>query len=534
MSTLLVLIAGYAYQTYWSGPFNQWLANAKVEPLPGTTSITALIIQNDSMTPTAEFDYFYTGVPVGAYFTIELEPGKATHEPMRVNPPSPLKQGQQHVKVLIDHPPVNSMSTTTVAVVLRSGADTLASKRVEYVIAWPDWETWFHNRELAGLSLDALLQRAVELIDANQNAKRGEAQGILEQIIHRDKRYAPAYVELARIAMKSNWGPEGLHQAENLLSSALQIDPDSVNAKILLGYVYTHQKQHAKAEALFSEAASTDTKNLWLWTNWGELLAAKGDFTGATKKYHEAINRPMSHDSSDRARLESYRQLLAIVSKSHNLDDIEALYKQRAQEFSECGCYTEYAKFLIEQRGNSSAAIDLTRKAIASGNDVAEAKNILGVAYYLTWSNATGEERTEALNQARVYLPEGPKALYLLATNDRTVLAVKQLIHNGENIDQYDNEKRTALALALQDQDSAAVGRLLRLGARPDALVGPGNMPAALIPVMYKDIPSIQILQKSGVDYSAIRYQGMTGIDFAKSISDDELLKALKYPHMKT
>jgi hypothetical protein len=37
---------------------------------------------------------------------------------------------------------------------------------------------------------------------------------------------------------------------------------------------------------------------------------------------------------------------------------------------------------------------------------------------------------------------------------------------------------------------------------------------------------------KSGVDHSKIRYRGMTAIDFAKRVSDDELMKALKHAEL--
>jgi cytochrome c-type biogenesis protein CcmH/NrfG len=48
--------------------------------------------------------------------------------------------------------------------------------------------------------------------------------------------------------MKTNWGPEGLNQAEKYLMSALKIDAKHANTKVLLGYVYTHQKRYQEAE----------------------------------------------------------------------------------------------------------------------------------------------------------------------------------------------------------------------------------------------------------------------------------------------
>jgi ankyrin repeat protein len=107
-------------------------------------------------------------------------------------------------------------------------------------------------------------------------------------------------------------------------------------------------------------------------------------------------------------------------------------------------------------------------------------------------------------------------------------VAIKPLLQNGERIDQLDNERMTALAYALQGRDSAAALRLILLGARADAPVGVQEMPAALIPVMTKDLESIRALRKSGVDYSKLRYRNMTAIDYAKQVGDDELINALK------
>jgi Tfp pilus assembly protein PilF len=128
--------------------------------------------------------------------------------------------------------------------------------------------------------------------------------------------------------MKSNWGPEGLHQAEKLLASALQIRPDSVNAKILLGYVYAHQGRHKQSEALFVDASQTDTKNLWLWSNWGEVLVMQGKLEPAIQKYREAVKRPREHDTYDRARLDAYAHLLPLLEQRKDLDGMEALLKQ--------------------------------------------------------------------------------------------------------------------------------------------------------------------------------------------------------------
>ena len=37
-----------------------------------------------------------------------------------------------------------------------------------------------------------------------------------------------------------------------------------------------HQVRYKPAETMFIDASRTDTKNLWLWANWGELLVMQG------------------------------------------------------------------------------------------------------------------------------------------------------------------------------------------------------------------------------------------------------------------
>lgn len=315
-----------------------------------------------------------------------------------------------------------------------------------------------------------------------------------------------------------------------MLSSALQVKPDSANAKILMGYVYAHQKRYAQAEKLFSEAAASNPRNLWLWANWGELLAMQGKFDRAAAKYREAIERPMTHDTYDRARADAYRHLLVLLERKSDLDGMEALYKQRVAEFGEGGCYTaDYAKFMLHRRGNADAAIELAGKALNLNCSNDEARKVLGLAHYLVWSRSEGARRAEALNKARVYLPAGATAIYSLASSDKTVQVVSQLIAAGEKIDQKDNENLNALAHAIQDEDLQTASRLLRLGAKPDTPIGYGDVPVALMPVMTGNLGMIKLLQQFGADYAKIRYQGATAFEVAQQAGDTELLEALNH-----
>ena len=226
--------------------------------------------------------------------------------------------------------------------------------------------------------------------------------------------------------------------------------------------------------------------------------------------------------------MDAYTHLLILLGQRKDLDGMEALYKQRVAEFGPGSCYSaDYARFMLQVRGDTQGAIDLARRALNRDCEDSPARQVLGLAQYVKWANTTGPERTESLNQARIYLPAGPMPLYLLATSDRTSPAIKQLIAAGEQIDQRDNEKKTALAFAVQNGDLSAARRLLALRARPDAAVGYEDMPLALVPVMEGNIEAVRLMREYGVDYSKLRYRGATAFDFAKQSGNSALLKAL-------
>jgi tetratricopeptide (TPR) repeat protein len=511
---------------------------AEQAPLPGKNSISGLQVkQTKQGVWIADFDYFYTGAPFPVDLRIELAPKPPTAQPVASLDHSetfllPPARGQHHLSVGINYPGGEGV-THQVTVTMRGPIPEkllYASQKIEQSIDWPNFHTWVANREAANRSPEDSFRYAVELIDTDGAVNLQQAKLVLERIIADDPKFAAGYIELARVAMKTNWGPQGLHQAETLLQSASEIQPDNADAKILLGYVFAHQDHFSKAEGLFTEAARSGTRNLWLWTNWGELLEMQNKTNQAMVKYREAISRPMNNNSHDRARRDAYTRLLKILEERGDFDSMEPLYKQRIAEFGPGTCFSaDYSRFLLQVRGDTQAAIDLSRRALNQDCEDSESRELLGLANYVKWASASGPERTESLNQARIYLPAGPMPIYLLASQSRTLPAAKALIASGEKIDQEDNSRMTALAYALQKNDLAAAQRLLAMGARADAPAGMEQMPLAFMPVMEGNADAVRMLRKAGVDYSKLRFQGTTALQIAKQMGDESLIAALGY-----
>jgi tetratricopeptide (TPR) repeat protein len=529
MAVLLLLLFGY-----FAGPFRPSPAAQLIRPpeplLSGKNSLSNVVVSQDKAGLwQVSFDYYYTGEHARIVAKVAgTQEGATLPDAELYN----LKRGTHRATLELRHP---GFPTTTrqVVVSMRGSSGTYSTVQVEQFIEWPTIDEWQHAQAFANLSPAENLNRAIALIDTGHRESIIQAKHILERLIQRDASFERAYIELARVAMKTNWGPEGLHHAEGLLSSALQIKPDSADAKILLGYVYTHQQRYKPAEKLFAEAAVANPPNLWLWANWGEVLAKQGKFEPAIAKYKEAIARPVSLKTYERAQFDAYGKLLTLLERKKDLDGMETLYKSAAQTFGYSPCHSyslQYARFLLQQRGNAQGATEIVRKAleVTCGNE--DARELLGLTHYVTWSKSEGAARVEALNQARIYLPPGAKAIYLLASSETTAKAAAQLVASGENIDNKDNDQFNALAHAVQSDDVATARRLLRMGASPATPVGYGDLPVALMPVMSGNLGLVKLMREFGADYAKITYQGATAFDFAKQSGDSDLLQAIEPP----
>lgn len=352
----------------------------------------------------------------------------------------------------------------------------------------------------------------------------------LEQILLQDADYVPAYAEFARVAMKTNWGPEGLNQAEKYLLSALAIDPKHANTRVLLGYVYAHQKRYQEAESELVEAATIGTSNLWLWANWGELLLMQHRDDLALEKYMQAVSGERTYDTYDRARLDAYNHLFAILGTKNEFDKMDSLHKKRAQEFAtKYPCFFgDYGRFRLTHYGDYQGGIANSKKAIDEGCGDEEARYTLGLSYYLAWSRLSGDEKNKAVNQARVFLPDGPRLLYELARSGETSKIIPDLLRSGSSLNSQDNDKFNALAYSLFQSDLDAARRLVGHGAKFDDVVGEKQYPVALIPIMNQDVKGVAMMKESGIDFAKVKFDGSSAIDYAKRIGNPEIIAIVK------
>ncbi len=550
---LVVLVLAYLAKPVWE-VYNEGRSSPAHVPtqappppaLPGENSISNIeISRNEQGQWVVGFDYFYTGAPAGATLTIEMLGGsdlqKAAALPQSI-PYIHAERGKHRITRELTRPQVNeAVTASSVRVrlftyklqtrnqILQNVPVDLFAQSLPVNVDWPDYATARILDDLRSKTPEEFLKTAVELIDEGNDDGLSQARQRLDHLLQKHPQFHPAYLELARVAMKANWGPEGLRQAESYIDAARKINAEDPNVWILQAYVYTYQKRYKEAEPLLVAASKTDTPNLWLWTNWGEFYSLQGKSPQAIEMFQKAVDHPPSGNTYDRARQHAYRLMLRVLEGEGKLDRAEALYAQRAQDYRQIVCYgVEHAQFLLMKRGNAARALEIGSQPLLAECRSPDTKEILGMAYYLSWAQAGAADRPDLLNRARILFPTGSRLMYRLASSDQTSRALKDLLAAGDSIDQMDNRKMTALAYALSTQNYDVARRLLKLRARADLPIGEAEVPVALIPVMADDYAGIRLLRQFGVDYSRLKYRDMTAIDHAKRISNRKLLEALE------
>lgn len=540
MSVLLVVLAGvfawpHAERLYFKQAAPAF-APPPTAPAPvGENKLTGLTVTQDPGGKwIANVDYEYSGQPRGVMVHVSqlvLGVGPDGRSNM-VESAQAARVGKHRISVEIRNLyPDFKLVTEKVSVEfveITHGVKQLAILEVHQRIQWPDPLVTEVERAIATGKIQAVVDRAVGLIDSEDSVKLGKARVLLELIVEKAPGTDAAFVELARVAMRSNWNATGLREAETLLHSALQIRPDSLNAKVLLGYVHAHQGRYKEAEALFAQAAAGNPPNLWLWANWGEVLAMQGKMEPAIAKYREAIARPPTRDTYDRARWDAYAHLLVLLQRRDDVDGIQALLQQQAKEYPDQRCFAvNHARFLVLQRGDIAAAVAALQEGSSRDCDTSRSREVRGLGYYVAWAQSEGADGGDALRQARALAPVGPNLFYALASTDRGAAVARKLLQSGESLHVRDNLEVDALGYALRNGDERVTRRLLRLGANPVAEQGADKMPAAMIPVLTRDFAAIRLLQRSGVDYRKLRFQGTTAIEVARTQGDTKLEQVL-------
>jgi len=447
-----------------------------------------------------------------------------------------IKKGDNTAKIEIIRPyePAGEFTSKKITVSMLSGfgdsSPTTTKKEIDYNISWITQLKYEKDRELAKKTNDELYKESVELIDLSENnITLNNAKFYLERALLKDPSYINAYPELARVAMKTNWGPEGLKQAETYLNMGLAHKPDHANSHVLLGYVYAYQKKFSDARQEFETAANIGTENLWLWANWGELYKMQGDSEKAIEMYQKAVAGTRPFNTYDRARLDAYRNLFVLLGKKDQIAQAEQLYVKRADEFANIPCLrSEYAAFKIYSYQDYDGALTESRTAMTNGCNTDQSRQVMGLANYVGWMKAKEDQRAAYFSQAQLLFPISPKLLYTLAGDDQTAGVLDELDKKTISVDIRDGKNLNALSYALMENNVDAARRLIKHGAKLTEIVGEQNYPISMMPIFYQHIEGVQLMLDQGISLSSVKFRGESAIDYAEKSQNTEIIRLVK------
>ena len=114
----------------------------------------------------------------------------------------------------------------------------------------------------AGLSkgestIDALFQNAMEQVD---QVSRAESIVALEEIISKDRDYAPAYNELAKLHLLEH-SVNGRQLAMQMIQQAIASDPDNIEYQLMRGKILWHQGFRSRALNQFKDMTQKHPEN---------------------------------------------------------------------------------------------------------------------------------------------------------------------------------------------------------------------------------------------------------------------------------
>lgn len=366
------------------------------------------------------------------------------------------------------------------------------------------------------------------------------AKSLLDQIILEDPNAVQAYLELARISMKTDEnGSEqsnyaGLIEARRLIETALKINPNYANSHILYGYVLGIQKHTADAIAAFKKAKQIGTSNMWLYYDWALALKNAQRTDEAIQVLNEGVELtplPATYElrSSNHAIPRIFDLLNELLDERNSLKEIDVLYKKRLSVLNEPCEYASYARFKLFSEGLYEQAIEQGGKAYEykCGDEV---RTVLAAAYIAKWSldkDLSADDREQILRKGQALVGNSQELIMDFANSPIGQQVLPKLKIAGFKIDEPDIKGMTPLAYSAASGSPQAVQRLISAGANPNRELVQG-WTALMVAVAAQQPETVKVLMDNNADLNRQSRDGSTAISIAKKIGNKEIIKLLQ------
>jgi len=275
-----------------------------------------------------------------------------------------------------------------------------------------------------------------------------QAKVLLDDILAKDNKFAPAYREYARLFLNAghisygNYQQGALGSTESVLLEAIKIEPEYADAYVLLGHLYTQDKSfYEKAEEALKRAKEIGTEIPWLHLNYAELLNKTKRASDSLEHYMKVINSETDNRNAYSSALEGAARY---YRNKKDYDEAKKWYIKSANYDGSAWGWGEYSTFLLFKVGDIDNAIETGEKAI-SILPYGIGKFHLACAYYTKWAELIN---TDA-DAAKIYFDKGVK----LSPVSKEVI---------RKLSRYQPTKNAAIRLAIYYQESEVTESISR------------------------------------------------------------------------
>jgi tetratricopeptide (TPR) repeat protein len=314
------------------------------------------------------------------------------------------------------------------------------------------------------------------MLDESGTRPPEAALRLLELILEQDEKYAPAYVELARFALKSSFQhtyggidrftDDGQAAALALLDRASELEPEFADTWVLFGYVLPAIERNMLGLIALDRAEQLQSDSQWLPYNRARIQAAIGDLNGARRSYLAA--RELVPQGSP-----THLNILAALTSLSETAEEEENYHKELLHVAPDSPYVRgnYSDFLIRE-GRFDDAIEFARTALRIR---VYPRLVGGLALAIYAKAADLELKGDRVNAGALFVQAQQvgypveRVLHDATSWPATHHVVFALARRGVDLDAPMPFGRTVLFQFVANGTVAQVRELLTLGADPNA-----------------------------------------------------------------
>lgn len=254
-----------------------------------------------------------------------------------------------------------------------------------------------------------------------------QALATLKSVLNKNSKFAPAYVQYARVIanlgyqVNNKFDGDALSSQEDYLKKAMILEPNYDYAIAMMGLTKMFQGKLDEAESYYVQAAKMKSGYPWLKAQMAQLATKRGDYKKsiklATEGYEEHKSEPKIAAGIINELIFAYERL----EGDHN-KELEFWQTKRTDlDPTVAWSWGDHARFRLYYFGDYKGAIHYGEKAL-SLMDYGVARYIVAGAYYKKWADLKGNklkktEADEAFNKARNLYPDTPEMVQEFSTN---------------------------------------------------------------------------------------------------------------------